>query len=144
MQLTTSPSAPSCSSWPSTVWLAKLALVAVEYVAAEVVAALAAVELADDRPAVERVVALVQAVHRLGDAAICAIALLLPRSGRLPRAFGYPSGRRQPEPRIGDASSWSVYWTMIVVVMSEFTVPSVWILIVCVPGASGSRSTTQP
>ena len=54
---------------PVPVWLAKLALVAVEYVAAEVVAAFAAVELADDRPAVERVVAVVQAVHGFGDAA---------------------------------------------------------------------------
>jgi hypothetical protein len=50
------------------VGLAKLTLVAVKDVAAEIVAALAAVELADDRPAVE-VVAVVQRVHRLGDAA---------------------------------------------------------------------------
>jgi hypothetical protein len=54
-------------------------------------------------------------------------------------------------PTTGSATPYSrnVYWTMIVVVMVELTglrkyLPSMWISIVCVPGASGSKRTTHP
>ena len=62
IQLTTSPSAPSCSCLAFSVWLAEPALCFHGIIAANLAATLATVELAVDRPAIRRVIAVVQGV----------------------------------------------------------------------------------